>query len=510
MQPVVFVAPAALGVVLLVFFGLPARLRAAGSDNRDEQAGDVRFGPLQAIGVVGALLGLWIALSASDEPWRTTLAERIPTAFAGAAIGCAWVLAVILDPGRRGWRTAALVAAGSSALVLAATNQWLVPTLLFWGCSSLAVAALASDSPARGLVWPTIAASDAAFAAGLIAHAVSLDSWALRTPIEGWPAVLVGVAGVLRAGVVPHGGAWALLDSRGAPALPLLLGGAFTLTSGRAIGAWPWVAVVLLLVALLGVVRNVRSDAPDLSSAGAWIVAVALALSLAVPAATGSAGIAAVLAVSALALWPSAPSGGQGERGLMISLVPATAGFGALALVGREAFGRVQASGSVFDSLPWGLLGALLLAALLSGALLGTRLARLPGTMRFHPLPDVALWALLAAGALVDASAPAGLSQTLAGSAYRAIPLHLAAVVFGVAVALAWGPLTDVLRARLAHVRPPPQAPPPAEQRSFELRLWSLSAPAQRTLVRASGFLGAAVAVAIAWFTIEGLRQGFL
>ncbi|MDQ3955345.1 MAG: hypothetical protein M3285_07340, partial [Actinomycetota bacterium] len=122
---------------------------------------------LVGFGVGGFVLAAaGLAWSGSGESFRGfELGVRAVPATAGVA--AAWLLIAVF-PGRARWSTGALTGIACSALLLAATSRWVVPTLLFLSCALLAMVAASTLGRSRPLFWipgfASVAALGGAFA----------------------------------------------------------------------------------------------------------------------------------------------------------------------------------------------------------------------------------------------------------------------------------------------------------------------------------------------------------
>ena len=251
----------------------------------------------------GILVGLVVFLSRdSGETWRTTRVDPSVAPIVGIAIVCAWVLvwAVHRDDG---WYQGALTGAASTALLLASTNLWVVPLLFFWVASSIAIGAFMLHDERRSSVWVGLFASDAAWIAAVIMHALDVESWRFVLPVEGKTLWLVVAALVLRAGVLLRAGVWAALSRGSAASVPLVVAGAFVILARVQPPVHAGISVALLVVAVLTCSWAALKRPGDVASAPAWISALMLSACFVAPEVTVRAGIAAVLTATAAALW---------------------------------------------------------------------------------------------------------------------------------------------------------------------------------------------------------------
>lgn len=472
---------------------------------------EVRDKAVRAVCAVGAGLGIALFLTRrSSEVWRTTLIEPDSAALAGIAVAVAWVIAaVLLDEDDR-WRAASLVGIAGSGLAVFAATQWVVPALLFWSVTSLAVAGLVAGLERRSEVWIAFVLSDLCFAAGIVGYVLDDGSWRLPSPAPGRAFWFLLAAVILRAGVIPRFGMWRALGTPAAAALPLLAGGALVLTAGPAGRAEPWAAVALLAVAIAqaawGSVRKVLAP----GDFAGWPTAVALALIYVAPGVAALVGAAALLAVGALALWPISSGRAQPERGLVLTLAPLTAGFGAVVFAATRAFEASTAIDISLDSVPWIAVSALIPLVMAAGALLGARVGR----EQVAPAPDiwpvVATW-LIVAGTVVLGLVPGSLElpDDVVGTQRSFLILLLVALVAGGAAGWLWNLRHPDHRRSPA---PEPVALAVGARTGREAR--ALRGPGatlvERMLVLVALVLGVATLGAVGWLTYEGLSQGFL
>ena len=504
--PVLLLAHGVLGVLALATLLIRGRWRARS---------------LVIICLTGAAFGVaLVVLNGSLEQWRTTELRGVAT-LAGAAAAAAWLVAAAVSAPRCRSVTCALVGISSSALALAVVNDWAVPTLLFWLCSSLAVAVLAAEAR-RGLgVWVLLFASDVAFAAALVGSWADTRSWSLPAELEGWPFYVLVVAAVVRSGAIPATGAWGLLDAPGAPAVPLLVGGSFALLPVALGGPGdPWTGAGLFALALVVAVVLViaRGTAGGAISAASPAIAVLLGLALIAPAGLIAAGLAAIVAGAAAALWPVARAEGGPERAVAFTAVPPTLAFMVAVTAVAVSVRETMAAEEVIDRVPWVLVLILGPVALTANLALAARLAvsspqRVGGMERVRG-GDVGGLALLVTRILVVlAIAAAVLPGGWLGieSPFAAWDARRASL-FGVAAAVALGAAWLTARRTVGAA-----SPDPAGAGS----LWAFqpfrplpdpspgSLPA-RLLTSVTLLLAVGAIATVGWFTFEGLRLGFL
>ncbi|HEX2295544.1 MAG TPA: hypothetical protein VHN37_09575 [Actinomycetota bacterium] len=443
---------------------------------------------IEAAAVVGVALGaaLVVAAEGGGVAWRTALFESGSTVPAAVAAAAAWVVTGALAHTRPKVADAALVGVASTGLILAAAGRWAVPALMFWLCSSAAIAA--AGSAERRWTWSLLAVSDAAVCAATLLHVRAADAWEL-TGVEG-PA-----AGALVAAAVVRGGAhlfapWPSLGAGARAVAPLFAGGAAVLAA-RAGLSEPWLAAALfaggVAVAVLAFVRD------DLGgrSAAAWATSLALGACFVSPGHAGPAGAAAVLAVTGVALWPYAGARGGVSRALLVSAVPLTISFAATAGGASDAFARATAGDG---STPWTLVAVLFPLLLACGAVLGGRAGR-TAARELVPEAVLATW-LTAAAALTAGVVPGAVGDGgVLGDSGGTIALQVAALAAGTGAAL------------YARRAPSPLEPPEAGRAT-------LSAVPLPVLPRASAWvafgLAAATVAGAAWLAVSGLRVGFL
>jgi hypothetical protein len=270
------------------------------------------------------------------------------------------------------------------------------------------------------------------------------------------------------------------------------------------------VTVGLLVLALAQAVwGSIRKALAPADFAG-WPACVGLALVFASPAVAPLAGAAALLAVGALALWPLASGRAQPERGLVLTLAPLTAAFGAVVFVARRAFDLATSAEEVEIQVPWIAVAALLPLVMAAGALLGARVGRERSEHLDDLGPVIATWVFVA-GTIALGLAPGALElpDDVVGTQGSFLALLSIAVAVGAIAGWLW-----TLR-HPDHRRwpiPEPAALPVGPRTGAEARaLRGLKPPLVERLV---GLVALALAVAtfaaVGWMTYEGLSQGFL
>ncbi|HEX2239690.1 MAG TPA: hypothetical protein VHJ82_00900 [Actinomycetota bacterium] len=441
---------------------------------------------VSAAGLVAGLFSMnyppvWRALDGDVSRWHLV----------GPAVAAAWAMVVAVDRGAGNWQTGALVGVAATGMAFFAATGWLVPALIFWGCSSLALGALIHrEASSVGRLLGLLAAADVAFIAGVLAQHAEEPGWMLGSvghelPAGLWFAALV-LRGLLAAALIHAPG-----DGRALPGVPLALGGGLLLL-GRIEDPFSQGVVLLMLIvaAVVGVGAVISPDRPPV--VGMWVITVSVSLALAVPQQSNRAAVAAILGAAAIGLWGLAEGRGHFARAFLIGLTPLGAGYGALALAHAELFST--AGGGRMDRAALALVSVV--AAL--GVIVSVRVARAARSESWQPLAWLAT--LLFAGLSVWL----GLPMSMLGAA--ALPLGVPAVVAAVsAIALIAGLAAFALgyRGLAASLWPIPDEPPlqPAIANSTVIPT-AVIVPA--LLVWVAGF------AAIVWTTIAGLRVGFL
>jgi hypothetical protein len=497
MSATIYLAPAALAAVLLLAVRLGDELRKRA---------------VLVVSALGVAFGLVFMFAAqSDEIWRTA-AFTGAVVCVGAAIACSWLIAGVADGGRGRWQTGVLVGVASTAAVLAAGNDWVVPALLFWTCSSLALAGLASSSPGRVAVWLAIFVSDAALVAGVIGNALETESWRVPDAITGWPLVAVLASAVVRAGALPRTGIWGVLGSGGAPGLPLLSVGAFVAVTWALGDPVPWLGVALVLVAILTAVWGLVKRELSAATVGAVPVALALGAAVAQPSASVAAGVAGAIAVTFVALWPLSVSQGAAPRALHLAFVPPTIGFLVVTAAAVAAFDRASETERIADAVVDTLFSGLLPVALAVTVALGARIA---GTEFRSPAPAAegiddrlvsgAAWILLAASVALAIVPPDVLElagQPLGSTGARVLLL----VATGIGLAAAWVSRSKEPAAEVEEDGEALDSP----EISFATLVPATEKRSGRVLAYVAVFLALAMIVSVGWFTVYGMRLGFL
>lgn len=451
---------------------------------------------LYAIGG-GAGATLFVVAS-SAESWRTvTLGPA--SAIAGAAIACSFLLAAVLDLRTDRWMVPTLIGVAGTAMTLAVSNEWLVPGLLFWTCSTLALATIGSDARQRASLWVTLFLSDALLYASLLGWGLSEARWNMPASLEGWMFYAALGAVVLRAGAVPYFGLWRMLDSPAAAGVPIAVGGAFAIGERFVFGGAPLEAASLVVLALVVALWGTVARGTPFGVMASWPVALLLGAALASPSAVTAAALGAIVATSLFALWPQASSAAP-ARAIVLAFVPPGVGFWAVLAAATYSFGRLIEAPDVLEETSWVVVSALLPFAVAAAVSVGARVARARGVASLQPAV-VASWGLLAVslGAGLWPETVLDLNQAAVPDPSRTGLLFGGALVLGAvggwfARKRDWGgraPVTEPPR----HFR---RYGPTLSRRWLQALDWTALTIALGTVVAA------------AWFTVEGLRTGFL
>jgi hypothetical protein len=477
MIPFLFLAHAVIALAAVATRGLESDARG-------------RF--LQGASVAGGVFGLALFFGSPllDETWRTTELTLSGTRLAGMAVAAAWIVVAVGERSRGDgrWDIVALTGTASAALCLYSLNRWTVPALMFAGIASLAIALL-HERPGVGIA--ATATGMALLGGAVLWHTLDATTWDLPTPLTDvklWIAVAAGVSFAL----VPI---LSEAEKRPSPAAPLALGLAYATFGSVARGSGPVVALILVAVALFAVVRSLLVQKASQRVVLAWVVALTLGLAALSPSlyVTSRAGIAGILAASAIVLWPLSLGRGQIERGLLVALVAVTAGFNALAAAATHAFERATSLERVIEAAPWAAIAGILPVALAAGVALGALVGRNPEPESYTRSGVLGSWSLVLLTVIVGVSPYVG--ETTEGAGVAGPALYVVAVVAGVAAARYAGRLGAA------------EAPPASTARFLEV---PIHVPWPR--VASLGFmgLGAATAVVLLVLTYQGLRTGFL
>jgi hypothetical protein len=477
----------ALGVACLITAFLPERGRGVAAR-------------IVAWGGVGLGVALVVA-HATSHAWRTVHLSPTSAAITGAATAGAWLLVAVMQLGSERWRLGCLVGVGAAGLTAFSTNEWLVPALLFWLCSSAAIAVLSAHATSRVMVWLALVVSDGLLVIVLANQVSATDNWRLLSPVSGWPFWVIVCSALIRLGTVPRLGVWGALGSPAAPALPLLVGGGFALIAGLAARAEPWLALMLVSAAVVVIAHALARARASLAAVAPWPVVLATGIAWLDPSSAGIAAVGALVPATALALWHESGTRARTGRALVFSFVPTTAGFAAVAAGAGASFDRAVGLPDLAEAVPWMGTAALLPVALAGSVVLGARIARggweVAAAELQSPVPDGGV------AVLVVASITAGLSPTPLSFRWEdEVWLYLLALLGGMwAAAEAWrrnsgGPARALKD--WAPGRPPGLGVPVVGPRTARLTAWA-----------ALG-LGLAAGGAGAWITLDGLRTGFL
>lgn len=473
--PLLVVGQAVLGGTFLLAAGLPVA---------------VRHRAIQLTATIGLLSS--IAVYVVHDRWRTIDLGRPEARIAAVGVGAAWLLVLVGERRRGDWRTAALVGCASTGLLLAAPSRWLVPMLIFWLCGTFATALCLRDARPASLGYFALIAGDAVLIAALIGAAQDSGTWLRPEGLEGWHLWAASAGVILRAGALPLTGVWGALETDAGPILPIVVAGAFALPMSS-LAAEPWVSVVLLAAALWLAGWSLLHGELRIGIVAAWPVALGLAAAFAASRAEAPAGIQATLACAAVALWPATLGRGQIERGILISFLPLTAGFAAVALASTAAFQTASRISGV-GFLPWAIVVGLLPLAQLAGVLLGARAGARAEPERFEPAAVLALWGLVAASVIIWGFASQGVGEARAGGTF----LQMGALAGAVSAAV------------LVRRSTPPGAGPVPPTAVYRRSMVDPHPRIGGSVSVAAGLVGLATVVTVVWFAIEGLRLGFL
>jgi hypothetical protein len=256
--------------------------------------------------------------------------------------------------------------------------------------------------------------------------------------------------------------------------------------------AEPWLAACLLVLALAMAVGAWVSRL-TVVAVGAWSGATFAAIVFASPGASVVAGVAAVIAIGAIALWPRARGRGRMSRGLIASYAPPTVAFGAVVAAEARAFTAATASGNL--EVAWSATAALLPLVLAAGVVIGCGMARTPASDEFEPEAVLATWGLLGgamvAGAFLQsvAEVPAVVARSSAPLVY---PVALGAGIF--------------VAARVPEATSTATPIPPASSDG----VLALPRRVDQGISGAAAVIALLTVAGIGWLTIEGLAVGFL
>lgn len=444
----------------------------------------------------GAAAGVWLAF-ASDGAWRTTSLEPDVSRIVGAGIACAWVLAAVLGPPGERWRAGALVGVAATGLALFAANEWVVPALLFWLGSSVALVALMVRPRGQGLAALWVGLADAAFVGAIIAYSLEHETWVFSESLTGWPRWLAFAALLARAGALPRVGVWQTLRSPAAAGLPIAVAGSFVVMARVVGGPSPWAGVGLLAAAVAVLALALLGKTLVASMLGAWPVLLMLAAAAISPGTVGRAGVAACLAVALVAAWPSSAGRARIPRGLGIAFLPPFIGFGVVLSAAVAAFDRAADAPTSLDSAPWTGAAAILPLALAGGVALGLTAALQSRAAARETAPALATWGLSVAALAVGFLDPGAV-----GGPGRVRVLYAVAAAVGVAAVY-----ISIARHHEDHIGPIEEG---ADAPLFDAGLMTVPRRIETILVGAAATAMVGAAAGVGWFTFEGLRNGFL
>jgi hypothetical protein len=446
---------------------------------------------INAAALIGAVGGLILFLvRGSGGTWGTFAIHEGRAAAAGAAVFCAWLLVAATDEDKTRWDVAALVGAGSTAVVAFALTEWTAPAILFWICSSAALAVAAHTDGKGGAAAAFIGLSDVCVIGALVGWSLGEETWRMPDALDGWPLYLAVAGLILRAGVVPRLGVWELARGSTVAMVPLSIGGAFALLPSLSGGDEVGVALALLVAGMLAALWcAIRS--PQVVLTAGWAVATMLAVVFIQPGALGKAASAAALAATAALLWPWTGGRAGPERGLLLAVVPLTVGFGPIVGAAGAAFDRSSGAESVLAAAPWTAFAALLPAALAVGVTMGAAMARRVEPETYRPVAVLATWAVAGLALVLGLTGGPELGFELRGELLLYVVAALAA-----AAAARFAPRQPV-RSDVVSSGP-------------ELGVMTLSPSITQVTGKVGQGLIAAALLASLWFTYMGLKTGFL
>ena len=453
---------------------------------------------LMTAATIGSASGIALAVVASidESVWRSTTLGQPRGVVAGAAVACAWLLAGALGD-ERALGAGALVGLASSGILLATLNDWVLPALVLWIASSVALVALVSQAELRVGALLAIGVSDLALVGALALQSLDERVWTMPESLSGLPLGLALVSLVVRSGAVPLAGVWETLDSPAAPALPLLLGGPLALLGVPLSGSGPWVTVAALVVALGLCVATLMLRRLRLALLGSWPVWLGLGLMIAAPAALQPAALATLLAVTMVALWPVTRGVARAAGGLLIGFVPPTAGWVAIVATAVPAFDR-----GAGRAVAWALIAGLLPLTVAGGVALAARLARLSGPNSTDVRATVAVGALFIAGLVTGLVSPSvlGPARNALGDFDRVLALNGAVLM----LALVAGAVAYL---RGAGATEPGVRDPEA---SVAALVYSEDRADTAVLVGVFALIGLGTLAIVVYLAVEGLSYGFL
>lgn len=473
-----------LGLTLLNAALAAAALAAARLD-RELQRRLLRG--LATLGVAGGLVTV-VGRGALGS-WRTTVTDPGAAAVAGTAIACAWGLTIALEIDRDRWWISGLTGVASASLLLFAGAAWIVPALLFWGCLSAALTVAVARDGGRAWLW--IALADAGMVAGLVTAGIAEESWRFPEALDAILLVPLAIAALARTAALAGAGGMDILGTRCGPLTPLMIGSGFLLAIRVLERPLPAVGALVLVAAIAVAVPILRRRSFSIRAGASWPTAVGLGLCVAVPSASTTASVGALLGVSAFVVWPEALDRGRLSRAALMSMIMPNVMFGAVATVASDAFVTATMAEGWVERAPWTAVSALLPFVLAVGVALGIAAARTERKGSYLPEAVFMSWLLFAAS--IGAAAFLG-----AGGVYEALGGSPAAAL--VALGISAG--------GLAAWRSSPGAAPQMEPLADVV----LGGPRRAPRLTRMGALAAqaTAGMAVAWFTVQGLRLGFL
>lgn len=483
---VLYAVHTALALALMVALGFPPNLRRI-----------ITIGAA-ALGTAG---GVAVAVLGSEElVWRTTTLSSPRAVIVGAAVACAWALVGALERARHP-AIGALVGIASSALLVASLNDWVVPALVFWLASSVALVALVSIGGPRTGAILAIVGSDLLLTGSFSLAALDGRVWTIPGSLSHVSLGLAVGAFVVRSGALPRIGAWETIDSPAVPALPLLFGGSLAVAGVPLSGAGPWVAAGALALAVACCLVSVAGVTMSMAVVGAWPAWLSLGLIAASPRSLQPVAIGALLALTVVCLWPATQGRARAGRGLALSLLPPSAGFVAVASGALVAFDNAANAESNTTSLVWSAVAALLPVALASGIALGARAAECCTVRSADPVAAVAVWTLVAVGIIIGMlpSGVLGAGKEVLGESSRVFVLQGAALGLGGVAALG---------ARRG--TPSPEAEPGRLEVDTGALTYSDDRSDVVVMLGLAGLIALGTLGAVAYLTLEGLSYGFL
>ncbi|MFN2526327.1 MAG: hypothetical protein ABR505_08695 [Actinomycetota bacterium] len=440
-----------------------------------------------ATGFLTAILSLsspprWGVLEAGPDRWR----------IAGVGLAAAWAMVPVFDRGSGRVESGALIAGAGTGLAFFAATNWLVPALIFWACSSLAITALTYKPDRRGgSLLGLLGASDVLFVVGALSGRGVTQVWTLGGVAGDVPTALWFWAALLRLGFAV-GAARAAPAAEETPAVPLAVAGAFLLLVGFGQSfSTGTIAIAAGFALSVGLLTALTSEPRPLSAA--WVSTASLALAIALPSAGTRAALTGILGVSAAQLWSLTRGRGHLARALLLGMLPPAAAFGAIALAYSHMFSGLGAS---IDR-RLGLAALVFLAGIAAvGAAIAARAARTARSDDWEPLAWLATIALASVSVWHGFPAPAsGVAALPLGSPAVVATIGFAAAVGGaITILVVLRRLTPAWSIPVEHDAETLPRPTPGGSfgTSFAIVCWCLSA------------------AAIVWTTVAGLRVGFL